>query len=157
MKIPTCKLQDKSHPRRPSKYLWNTTGRLTTLYSSPIFRSHNSSLFLAYGADPKIPDVNGIYLFETAALRAPLEFVKLLLPDSASIALGSCALNAAAPRELPDRIPVMVNLLEHSADINGIARDFPESSEARKTGRKETSLHAAAKWGNEQAERWLSS
>ena len=64
-------------------------------------------------------------------------------------------MNAAARGDVSDRIPVMSLLLEHGADVNGIAEDYPAHSEARKSGRKGTPLHSAAKWGNEEAKAWL--
>ena len=113
------------------------------------------SLFLAHGADPNTPSAYGVHPLDIAALRAPLESVKRLHSPGASVGPGSRALNVAAQGEVPDRISIMEYLLEHGADINGIAEDFPGPSEARESGRKGTPLHAAAKWGNEVAKEWL--
>jgi len=64
-------------------------------------------------------------------------------------------MNAAAQGDVPDRTPVMACLLENGADINALAVDYPAPFEAQRSGRKGTPLHAAAKWGNEEARVWL--
>lgn len=110
------------------------------------------SLFLSHGADPKIPNARGFYPLDTAAATAPLESVKLLLSHSAPLTPGNRALNAAAQSDLPGRIEVMALLLEHGTDVNALAVDYPAPSEAQRSGRKGTPLHAAAKWGNEEVE-----
>ncbi len=125
-----------------------------------LLRSHVShpdlvSFFISHGADPKVPTARGSYPLDVAALRAPLESVKLLLAHGAPLGPGSRTLNAAAQCAVPDRIPVMAYLLEHGADINGLAADIPAPSEAQRSGRKGTPLHTAAKWGNEEAKAWL--
>lgn len=121
------------------------------------------ALFLARGADanpPSCADTNPptsreYHPLDTAALRAPLESVKILLSHGARIGPKSRAMNAAARGDVPDRIPIMSLLLEHGADINAIAEDYPAMSEARRSGRKGTPLHSAAKWGNKEATVWL--
>ena len=113
------------------------------------------ALFLAHGADADPQISHGYYPLETAALCAPLESVKILLSHGARIGPGSRAMNAAARGDVPDRTPIMSLLLEHGADINALAEDYPALSEAKLLGRKGTPLHSAAKWGNEEATVWL--
>jgi len=64
-------------------------------------------------------------------------------------------MNAAARGDVPDRTPIISLLLEHGADINARAEDYPALSEAKLWGKKGTPLHSAAKWGNEEATVWL--
>ena len=147
------------------------------------------ALFLANGAEANNPDVSsssssssssgarsGYQPIETAALRAPLESVHLLLDHGAHLGPGKTrALNAAARGDVPDRIPIMALLLEHSAAaaaaasvsgpdsnynnddniINALAEDYPAPYEARRSGRRGTPLHSAAKWGNREMVDWL--
>lgn len=148
----------KSHTTSPEifqifvKHGWKVDN--TMLYSH-IAHPDLISLFLAYGADPKDPTTSGTTPLDVAALRGPLESVKLLHSHGAPVGPGSWALNAAAQGDVPDRIPVMEYLLEHGADVNGIAGDFTGPSEARRSGRRGTPLHAAANWGNKEAKAWL--
>ncbi len=113
------------------------------------------ALFLAHGADANPPISRGYFPLETAALCAHLESVKILLSHGAQIGPESRAMNAAERGDVPDRIPIMSLLLEHGADINALAEDYPALSEAKLPGRKGTPLHSAAKWGNEEATVWL--
>ncbi len=113
------------------------------------------ALFFAHGADANPPISRGYYPLETAALCAPLESVKILLSHGAHIGPERRAMNAAARGDVPDRTPIMSLLLEHGADINALAEDYPALSEAKLPGRKGTPLHSAAKWGNEEATLWL--
>ncbi|KAL8642870.1 MAG: hypothetical protein Q9226_008456 [Calogaya cf. arnoldii] len=79
----------------------------------------------------------------------------LLLDNGATIKPDSAALHAAAGGDAPDLIPIMDYLVQHGADVNGIARDITGPSEARRSGRKGTPLHSAFKWANEEAKTWL--
>ncbi|KAL8644910.1 MAG: hypothetical protein Q9226_007533, partial [Calogaya cf. arnoldii] len=112
------------------------------------------ALFLSKGANPN-GDPDGPCPLEVAAGRGCLETVKLLLDNGATIKPDSAALHAAAGEDVPDRIPIMDYLVQHGADVNGIARDIPGPSEARRSGRKGTPLHSAFKWANEEAKTWL--
>lgn len=64
-------------------------------------------------------------------------------------------MNAAAVSDVPGRIPGMAFLLEHGANINGLAEDTTAPSEAHRAEREGTPLHAAAKWGNKETMAWL--
>ncbi|KAL8706512.1 MAG: hypothetical protein Q9201_000444 [Fulgogasparrea decipioides] len=112
-------------------------------------------LFLGHGVDPNSSGPRGFCPLDIAALRGPLETVKLLLDHGATFGPNSAALHAAAQGNAPDRIPIMAYLVEQGADINGLAVDYPAPSEALRSGRKGTPLHTAAKWGNQEAKTWL--
>ena len=113
------------------------------------------ALFLAHGANPNSSSPRGFSPLDIAALRGPLETVKLLLKHGAMVGPNSAALHAAAQGDAPDRIPIMACLMEKGADINGLAKDYPAPSEVIRSGRKGTPLHTAAKWSNKEAEEWL--
>ena len=128
--------------------------------SNGVLHSHIRSpelvaFFLNNGANANRQASRGYQPLETAALCAPLESVQILFSHGAQIGTGSRAMNAAARGDVPDRIPIMSLLLEHGADINALAEDYPAMSEAKKSGRKGTPLHSAAKWGNTEATAWL--
>ncbi|KAG7004661.1 3'-5' exonuclease [Physcia stellaris] len=63
------------------------------------------ALFLAHGANPNSSGPRGFSPLDIAALRGPLETVKLLLTHGAMIGSSSAALHAAAQGDTPDRIP----------------------------------------------------
>ncbi|KAL8728031.1 MAG: hypothetical protein Q9181_005487, partial [Wetmoreana brouardii] len=113
------------------------------------------SLFLSHGADPNSSGPRGFCPLDIAALRGPLETVKLLLDHGATFGSNSAALHAAAQGNVPDRIPIIAYLVEQGADIKGLAADYPAPSEALRSGRRGTPLHTAAKWGNQEAKTWL--
>ncbi|KAL9000535.1 MAG: hypothetical protein Q9169_000828 [Polycauliona sp. 2 TL-2023] len=91
------------------------------------------ALFLSKGANPD-SNIGGIFPLDIAALRGPLESVKLLFDGGPPNILGSnsAALHAAAQGDVPGRIAVMEYLLEQGADVNGIATDITGPSEARR-------------------------
>ena len=128
-----------------------------SLLFSHVRHSELIAFFLSLGADPNaIGGRNGCFCaLDIAALHGPLETVQLLLDHGATIGPESGAMHAAAQKYAPNRVPVMAYLLERGADINGIAIDYPASSEAMRSGRQGTPLHTAAKWGSKEAKAWL--
>ncbi|KAK4694242.1 hypothetical protein P7C71_g3303, partial [Lecanoromycetidae sp. Uapishka_2] len=128
----------------------------TSILSSHITHPNLVSLFLSHGVDITTPtSARGFYPLDTACAKAPVQVVKLLLSNGAPVKPDSRAMNAAAQSDLPDRIEVMELLVSYGADINALAADYPAPSEAQRSGRNGTPLHAAAKWGNEEVKTWL--
>ncbi|KAL8721131.1 MAG: hypothetical protein Q9225_002114 [Loekoesia sp. 1 TL-2023] len=126
-----------------------------SLLCSHVHHPELIALFLSQGANPDFSGPRGFRPLDIAALHGPLETVKLLLDYGATIDSTSAALHAAVQGDAPDRIPIMAYLVEHGADINGLAKDYPAPSEAQRPGRKGTPLHTAAKWANDEAKEWL--
>lgn len=126
-----------------------------SLLRSHVHHPELIALFLSQGANPNSSGPRGFRPLDIAALHGPLETVKLLLDHGATIEPTSAALHAAAQGDAPDRIPIMAYLVEHGADINGFAKDYPAPSEAQRPGRKGTPLHTATKWANNEAKEWL--
>ncbi|KAI4271757.1 MAG: hypothetical protein L6R38_006787 [Xanthoria sp. 2 TBL-2021] len=111
--------------------------------------------FVSHSADPNAAIQSWPSPLETAAFKAPLEVIKILV-DHGGRVYPSNALPAAAKTALPDRIEILAHFLDKGAPINMIEYEFDDETR-QKFGAKAfgTALHQASKRGNEQLVRFL--
>ena len=111
--------------------------------------------FVTHGANPNKAKQSWPSPLETAAWRASLDVIKILV-DHGGRVYPSNALPAAAKTSLPDRTEILAYFLDNGAPIDMIEYEFDDDT--RKTfGMKAfgTALHHASKEGNEQLVRFL--
>ncbi|KAL8913118.1 MAG: hypothetical protein Q9171_002012 [Xanthocarpia ochracea] len=111
--------------------------------------------FVTHGADPNKAIPSWPSPLESAAWKASLDVIKILV-DHGGRVYPSNALPAAAKTSLPNRTEILAYFLDHGAPINMIEYEFDDATR-KKFGIKAfgTALHHASKRGNEQMVRFL--
>ncbi|KAI4259231.1 MAG: hypothetical protein L6R42_004682 [Xanthoria sp. 1 TBL-2021] len=138
---------------------WNINKTLGSSMAPPLSRVLDDAdlgrWFVSHGADLNAAIRSWPSPLETAAFKAPLEVINILV-DHGGRVYPSNALPAAAKTALPDRIEILAYFLDKGAPINMIEYEFDDETR-KKFGAKAfgTALHQASKRGNEQLVRFL--